>query len=200
MGTLLQHADYQLFEETIAEELSFAPNNFGIPADEILLRSCRVSDDLCIGHLGMNTPPLSLSAGEKQRVAIGGLLMMDSPVLAWTNRPRALEMELKLRLENPDGTIPRPGPGVTAVIMATHDSEFSSICAGSDRNRLSGGVLLMIADNDRHNLNTIRGYADWGGHFDVFLLERVRSVSLGYIPGDTWIPLLIPDETLRYSV
>jgi energy-coupling factor transporter ATP-binding protein EcfA2 len=159
VGTLLQHADYQLFEETIAEELAFAPNNFGIPKDQILLRSIRVSDDLCIRHLGSDTPPLSLSAGEKQRVAIGGLLMMDSPVIAMDEPTIGLDMELKSRLADLMKQYRDRG---TAVIIATHDREFSTLCA--DRIvRMSGGNIIEDCRIMTENRDINRSSADLAG-------------------------------------
>lgn len=159
VGTLLQHADYQLFEETIAEELAFAPNNFGIPEDEISTRSRRVSDDLCISHLGSGTPPLSLSAGEKQRVAIGGLLMMDTPVIAMDEPTIGLDMELKSRLAD---LMKKYRDHGTAVIIATHDREFSTLCA--DRIvRMSGGSITADYRVGNGKRVVPQGYADFAG-------------------------------------
>jgi energy-coupling factor transporter ATP-binding protein EcfA2 len=138
VGTLLQHADYQLFEETISEELAFAPKNFGLSEEEIALRSRVVSEDLDISHLGPDTPPLSLSAGEKQRVAIGGLLMMRSPVIALDEPTIGLDYRLKSRLA---GLMKRYRNEGTAIIIATHDREFSTLCA--DRIvRMSEGIII----------------------------------------------------------
>lgn len=138
VGTLLQHADYQLFEETISEELAFAPKNFGLSGNEIALRSHIVSEDLDIDHLGTDTPPLSLSAGEKQRVAIGGLLMMKSPVIALDEPTIGLDYRLKSRLADLMKRYRNEG---TAIIIATHDREFSTLCA--DRIvRMSEGKII----------------------------------------------------------
>lgn len=157
VGTLLQHADYQLFEETISQELAFAPNNFGILKDEISLRSRRVSEDLCIVHLGSDTPPLSLSAGEKQRVAIGGLLMMDTPIIAMDEPTIGLDMELKSRLAD---LMKRYRDRGTAVIIATHDREFSTLCA--DRIvRMSGGSIIADCRIRSDNQHVPRQYAEW---------------------------------------
>lgn len=126
VGVIAQHADYQLFEETIGEELAFAPHNFGMSGEEISKRVSRVMQDVRIAHLGVETPPLSLSVGEKQRVVIAGLFMRDTPVIAMDEPTIGLDTSLKkdlagilIAFRNSDRT----------VIVATHDFEFASLCA-----------------------------------------------------------------------
>ncbi len=81
VGLVCQHADYQLFGETIAEELAFAPANIGALPDVIAQRTDSVREELGIGHLGLEVSPLALSVGEKQRVSIASVMTMDTPVL-----------------------------------------------------------------------------------------------------------------------
>lgn len=121
-GVLLQHADYQLFADTIYEELAFGPENHGVGEEEISRRIGKIASTLSIENLGMETPPLGLSAGEKQRVAIGSLLAMDTrivvldePTLGLDRVCKRIVGEVLLQLRDSGRTI----------IVATHDEEFS---------------------------------------------------------------------------
>ncbi len=128
VGLVCQHADYQLFGETIAEELAFAPANLGTPPGEIAQRIESVREGLGITHLGIDASPLALSVGEKQRVSIASVLTMDTPVLALDEPTLGLDPAAKQRLA---GVIAALCAGGKAVVVATHDTEFS--CAVADR-------------------------------------------------------------------
>ncbi|MFA7198785.1 MAG: ABC transporter ATP-binding protein [Methanoculleus sp.] len=126
VGLVCQHADYQLFGETIAEELAFAPANLGVPPDVITQRIESVRERLGIGHLGIDASPLALSVGEKQRVSIASVLTMDTPVLVLDEPTLGLDPGAKQRLAGVIATLCTRGK---AVIVATHDAEFSSTVA-----------------------------------------------------------------------
>lgn len=126
VGVIVQHADYQLFEETIGEELAFAPQNFGMSKEEIKERISRVMQDVRISHLGVETPPLSLSVGEKQRVIMAGLFMRDTPVIAMDEPTIGLDTHLKGDLA---GILRSLCSADRTVILATHDHEFALLCA-----------------------------------------------------------------------
>ncbi|MCE5337556.1 MAG: energy-coupling factor ABC transporter ATP-binding protein [Methanomicrobiaceae archaeon] len=126
VGLVCQHADYQLFGETIAEELAFAPANLGISSDVITQRIASVREHLGIGHLGLEVSPLALSVGEKQRVSIASVLTMDTPVLALDEPTLGLDPGAKQRLA---GVITTLCAGGKAVVVATHDTEFSRAVA-----------------------------------------------------------------------
>jgi len=139
VGLVCQHADYQLFGETIAEELAFAPANLGTPPDVITQRIERVREALGIGHLGLAAAPRALSVGEKQRVSIASVLTMDTPVLALDEPTLGLDPAAKQRLAGLIDTLCAHGK---AVVIATHDAEFSAAVADRvvrlDRGRIVG--------------------------------------------------------------
>ncbi len=127
---------------------------------KFLLRSCRVSDDLCIGHLGMNSAAIEPvcrreTTGCDRRTSHDGFARHSygEPTIG-------LDMELKLRLAD---LMERYRDRDCCVLLLPHDREFSSICA--DRIvRMSGGVLLKICRITTGN-RYIRAYADWAGSF-----------------------------------
>lgn len=79
-GYVFQNPDCQIFATTVAEEVSFAPRNFGIPKDEI--RS-RVAQALRAVRLEgyEERDPFALTRGERQRVAVASILVSRPKVL-----------------------------------------------------------------------------------------------------------------------
>ena len=80
VGLIFQNSDIQLFNTTVAEELSFGPRQLGLPEEEI---EKRVKDTLAlleIEHL-RDRIPYHLSGGEKKLVAIASVLTMNPSVL-----------------------------------------------------------------------------------------------------------------------
>lgn len=81
VGLVFQYPEYQLFAETVIEDVKFGPKNIGMSLEEIndaaneALKMTGVSDNL------YEASPLELSGGEKRRVAIAGVLAMKPEVL-----------------------------------------------------------------------------------------------------------------------
>ncbi|TDL52887.1 energy-coupling factor ABC transporter ATP-binding protein [Paenibacillus dendritiformis] len=87
-GLALQDADSQLILGTVEDELAFAPENMGLPADEVMRR---VEEQLeAFGLESLREAPITdLSGGEKQRTAIAAVMTMEPEVLildqAWSH-------------------------------------------------------------------------------------------------------------------
>lgn len=81
VGLVFQYPEYQLFEDTIYNDIAFGPKNMGLcDADvkEKVLAACKfVNLDLNL----LQKSPFDLSGGEKRKVAIAGVLSMDPEVL-----------------------------------------------------------------------------------------------------------------------
>ena len=85
VGMVFQNPSAQLFHGLVEEEVAFAPHNLGLSADEIAGRVASALSSVGITHLaGRQTQ--SLSAGEKQRLAVAAalslkprLLVLDEP-------------------------------------------------------------------------------------------------------------------------
>ena len=81
VGLVFQYPEYQLFEETVFNDIAFGPRNKGMPEDEV---KQLVMD--AVSFVGM-TPeileqsPFDLSGGQKRRVAIAGIMAMQPEVL-----------------------------------------------------------------------------------------------------------------------
>lgn len=76
VGMVFQNPDNQLVATLVEEDVAFAPENLGIPKDDLKKRV-----DEALKTVGMykykEKSPHNLSGGQKQRVAIAGILAMD---------------------------------------------------------------------------------------------------------------------------
>lgn len=82
VGVVFQYPEYQLFEETVGEDVAFGPGKIGMKPDEI-----RHNVDNALQLVGFDpekikpASPFELSGGQKRRVAIAGVLAMDPKIL-----------------------------------------------------------------------------------------------------------------------
>lgn len=83
VGMVFQYPEYQLFAETVFEDVAFGYKNFNPQADENLVKTAvydaltRVGLDYSIAKKS----PFELSGGQKRRVAIAGVMVTSPEVL-----------------------------------------------------------------------------------------------------------------------
>ncbi len=80
VGTLLQDPERQIVASNVYNEIAFGPENLGLPRDEILARVEDALKRLKIEYL-RERETFNLSGGEKQKVALAGLLAMNPSIL-----------------------------------------------------------------------------------------------------------------------
>ena len=78
-GMVFQNPDNQIIGTTVEEDVAFGPENLGFPQPEI-----RISVDNALSYVGLSEmaqkPPHLLSGGQKQKLAIAGILDRKSVV------------------------------------------------------------------------------------------------------------------------
>ncbi|MCL4459626.1 MAG: energy-coupling factor ABC transporter ATP-binding protein [Chloroflexi bacterium] len=75
VGYVFQNADDQIFSDTVESEVAYGPNNLDYPPERIKEAVEKSLEELGILHL-RKRHPLSLSWGDRQKVAIGSILAM----------------------------------------------------------------------------------------------------------------------------
>lgn len=80
VGTLLQDPERQIVGSYVLNEVAFGLENLGLPRDEILRRVDETLDFLGILHL-RDRETFGLSGGERQKVALAGVLAMKPTIL-----------------------------------------------------------------------------------------------------------------------
>jgi cobalt/nickel transport system ATP-binding protein len=77
---VFQDADEQLFMPTVLEDVAFGPVNLGLSPDQAAARAREALERVGMAQL-MHKAPYHLSAGEKRRVALAGVLVMEPRIL-----------------------------------------------------------------------------------------------------------------------
>ncbi|WP_226585723.1 energy-coupling factor ABC transporter ATP-binding protein [Halobacillus litoralis] len=81
VGVVFQYPEHQLFEETVAKDIAFGPQNFGVENKEIEKRTREAVKATGLPEDLLNRSPFDLSGGQMRRVAISGVLAMNPKVL-----------------------------------------------------------------------------------------------------------------------
>lgn len=80
VGLVFQNPDTQLFNPTVFDEVAFAPLQLGWPKEQVLSRVEQTLDYMRLAAL-RDRPPYRLSGGERKRVALASVLVLDPEVL-----------------------------------------------------------------------------------------------------------------------
>ena len=70
---VFQDSDEQLFMPTVLEDVSFGPLNMGLTQEEAIIKAKSAIEQVGMSH-ALDKAPYHLSAGEKRRVALAGVL------------------------------------------------------------------------------------------------------------------------------
>ncbi len=117
VGLVFQNPDVQLFNPTVFDEVAFAPLQLRWAKDEIVRRVGEQLERMEIGHL-KDRPPHRLSGGEKKRVALASVLVLDPEVLLLDEPTAALDPRSQSQIID---LLIGWGDGSKTVITATHD-------------------------------------------------------------------------------
>ena len=137
VGMVFQNPDNQIVANVVEDDVAFAPENLGVPPEEIRRRVDAALKQVGMYEFRMHAPHL-LSGGQKQRVAIAGVIAME---------PRCIVLDEPTAMLDPAGrrevveTVTRlcREKGITVVLITHHMNE----CIGADRvSVMSNGVIV----------------------------------------------------------
>ncbi len=81
VGLVFQYPEHQLFESTIYREIAFGPTMMGFTQEETKERVHHAAKTVGIDESMFEKSPLTVSGGQKRRIAIAGVLAMNPKVL-----------------------------------------------------------------------------------------------------------------------
>lgn len=97
VGMAFQNPDNQIIGTTVTEDMAFGPENLAIPPLEIAARIKRV---LQLLHMEAykDTAPSNLSGGQKQKLAVGGILVMEPQAVVLDEATSMLDPSMRREL------------------------------------------------------------------------------------------------------
>ena len=81
VGLVMQYPEYQLFEETVFNDVAFGPRNKGVGEEEVKKLVMDAIEFVGLTPDILEQSPFDLSGGQKRRVAIAGVMAMQPEVL-----------------------------------------------------------------------------------------------------------------------
>ncbi|HVQ93061.1 MAG TPA: ABC transporter ATP-binding protein [Mycobacteriales bacterium] len=119
VGFVFQNSDVQLFSPTVREEVAFGCLQLGLSRDETAARVDDVLHLLDLTELA-DRAPFQLSGGQKKKVAIASVLVMNPDVLLFDEPTAALDPRTQGWLRDLLAELHAAGK---TIVLATHDLE-----------------------------------------------------------------------------
>ena len=121
VGMVFQNPDNQMVANVVEEDVAFAPENLGVPPDEIRRRV-----DAALAAVGMSEyrehAPHLLSGGQKQRVAIAGVIAMQPRCIVLDEPTAMLDPQGRAEVLDTIETLNRE-KDITVVLITHHMTE-----------------------------------------------------------------------------
>ena len=141
IGMVFQYPDYQLFAETVLEDVSFAPTNYGYSKEEAEELAMNIMKDLGIEYLKDRSPFL-LSGGEKRKVAFAGSIVLSPDVIILDEPEAGLDPSSRVFLFDLLKDFNKKGK---TIIFITHN--LDDVVEYADKVAImSHGRLIKVAD------------------------------------------------------
>lgn len=127
VGMVFQNPDNQIVANVVEDDVSFAPENLGVPPEEIRRRVDEALKQVDMYDFRMHAPHL-LSGGQKQRVAIAGVIAMQPRIIVLDEPTAMLDPQGRAEVIGTITKLCREN-GMTVVLITHHMDE----CVGADR-------------------------------------------------------------------
>ena len=138
VGFLFQNPDHQIFMPTVAQEIGFGPKNLGLTRAQIEERVAEAAAGVGLTDY-LQENPLSLSKGQRQRVAFASLLSMKPEVLVLDEPTTGQDYREGIAIMETVSQLHRQGH---TIIFVTHDMELVAAYAKRVIVLSQGRVLL----------------------------------------------------------
>jgi energy-coupling factor transporter ATP-binding protein EcfA2 len=170
IGTLLQDPERQIVASSVYSEIAFGPENLGLPAGEIKERIAEVAKRLKIENL-IQRDTFALSGGEKQKIALAGvlamrpsILLLDEPLASLDSASSFEAVQLFRRLAD-EGT---------TILMIEHRVEDALLARPDRLLYMSGGEVGYLGPVNRIpteiSHHEVKLPAEW-------VIERIRQTN-----------------------
>lgn len=133
VGMVFQYPEHQLFEETVYKDVAFGLKKQGISEDEISIRVREALETVGLDDSISEKSPFELSGGQKRRVAIAGVIVMNPEILVLDEPAAGLDPRGRDEILDFIDNLHK-AKGIT-IILVSHSME--------DVSRLTDRVIVM---------------------------------------------------------
>ena len=170
-----QDAESALFESVAADDVAYGPENLGLQGKELRTRVKEAMDVCSVPFDKYKDRPIqNMSGGEKRKLALAGIIAMDSPIIFFDEPGAALDPNSRGQFF---GLLQKLSQQGKTIIFSTHRMEEAM---AADRIiRLHDGKLSSDSNPvkipiDKSNFTENDRYKNYSS-----LLNNLRNVSLG---------------------
>ena len=147
VGMVMQYPEYQLFAETVKEDIAYGPKNMGLDDEEINRRIEKSARFCGLDFSVLEKSPFDLSGGQKRRVALAGVMAME-PKLLVLDEPAA-GLDPRGRREILGGIKEYQRQSGNSVVIVSHSMEdMAMYCEGTPAEVFSQASILQSAGLD----------------------------------------------------
>ena len=174
VGMVFQNPDNQIVANVVEEDVAFAPENLGVPSEDIRRRVDEALKTVGMYEFVRHAPHL-LSGGQKQRIAIAGVLAMEPECIVLDEATAMLDPVGRKEVLSTVHRLNRE-KGITVVLITHHMNEAEEadrvIVMDDGKTAMDGApaeVFTQVADL-RHMGLTVPDTVD--------LLDRLRRAGV----------------------
>lgn len=120
VGMVFQNPDDQIIASTVEGEISFGLFNLGMQKEEVEKRVSNIMDELNLTQYAKR-PPHFLSGGEKKRITIADILVMEPEMILFDEPTSSLDYKNICLLKGQLETLHEKG---ITLLVSTHDMNF----------------------------------------------------------------------------
>ncbi len=173
VGMVFQNPDNQMVANVVEEDVAFAPENLGVPSEEIRRRVDEALKAVGMYELAQHAPQL-LSGGQKQRVAIAGVIAMQPQCIVLDEPTAMLDPQGREEVISTAERLCRE-QGITVVLITHHMTE----AIRADRVVVMGGGKVLADGTPKQVFSQVELIEEAGLCVPqtVKLLSRLRQAG-----------------------
>ena len=157
VGMVFQNPDNQIVANVVEEDVAFAPENLGVPTEEIRRRVDDALRTVGMEKFAKHAPHL-LSGGQKQRIAIAGVLAM---------RPQCIVLDEATAMLDPIGR----SEVISTIERLNHDEGITVVLITHHMNEAEHADRVIVMNEGRVAMD--------GAPHEVFAqVEKLKSIGL----------------------